>query len=145
MLGQCTRFTLRNPYVISAGSNQTLPATYTGMNQFAQAIGRQPNVVSYYNHWLQPFKVGFVTSAAKHGAVTLVKIDPEEYFTGKHCYRPIRQPTCRSYATAVKAFGAQVVLSFGHEMNGDWYSLGIQAYVPCGIRGRMAAYRHRVP
>ena len=46
------------------------PNSYAGVNQFAQAIGRQPNLVSYYNHWLEPFQVRFATSAAKHGAVT---------------------------------------------------------------------------
>ena len=28
------------------------PATYAGVDQFAQAIGRQPNLVAYYSRWL---------------------------------------------------------------------------------------------
>ena len=67
------------------------PGSYAGVDQFAQAIGRQPNIVLYYNPWLEPFQVGFATSAAKHGAVTLVQIDASEYFAGEHRQRAVRQ------------------------------------------------------
>src|SRR5215472_17334655 len=43
------------------------PASYAGVDQFAQAIGRQPNLVAYYSRWSVPFQVRFATSAAKHG------------------------------------------------------------------------------
>jgi len=35
------------------------PGTYADVDQFAQAIGRQPNLVSYYSRWLEPFQVSF--------------------------------------------------------------------------------------
>jgi mannan endo-1,4-beta-mannosidase len=120
------------------------PLTYAGVNQFAQAIGRQPNLVSYYSAWPEPFQVGFATSAAKHGAVTVVQIDPKEngaavslasIATGRY------DAYLRSYAAAVKAFGAKVVLSFGHEMNGNWYSWGYQHTSPGAF---VAAWRHIV-
>jgi mannan endo-1,4-beta-mannosidase len=116
------------------------PNSYTGINQFAQAIGRQPNVVLYYSHWLVPFNVGFATSAAKHGAVTLVQIAPRNISlasiaSGRY------DAYLRSYASAVKAFGAQVILSFGHEMNGSWYSWGFTHASPAVF---VAAWRHIV-
>ena len=46
------------------------PGSYADISTFAQAIGRQPNLVSYYSHWQVPFQVGFATTAAQHGAVT---------------------------------------------------------------------------
>ena len=55
------------------------PGSYAGMDQFAQAIGRQPNIALYYNVWLKPFQVGFAAWAAKHGAVTLVQIDARHF------------------------------------------------------------------
>jgi hypothetical protein len=116
------------------------PHTYASVNQFAHAIGRQPNLVSYYSPWLEPFQTSFVTSAAKHGAVTVVQIDPKDV--------PLASITAgrydaylRSYATAAKAFGAQVVLSFGHEMNGNWYSWANQ-HTSASVF--VAAWRHIV-
>ncbi len=120
------------------------PGSYTGIDQFAQAIGRQPNLVAYYSHWLVPFDVGFATSAAKHGAVTLVQIAPRNMSlasiaSGRY------DAYLRSYALAVKAFGAPVILSFGHEMNGHWYPWGYPAYVGDGIRSRVATCRNHIP
>ena len=116
------------------------PHTYAGVNQFAQAIGRQPNLVSYYNSWLEPFQIGFATSAAKHGAVTVVQIDPKNVSLASIAAGQY-DAYLRSYATAVKAFGTQVVLSFGHEMNGNWYSWGNQHTSPAVF---VAAWRHVV-
>ena len=116
------------------------PHTYAGVNQFAEAIGRQPNLVSYYNPWLEPFQVGFATSAAKHGAVTVVQIDPKNVSLASIAAGQY-DAYLRSYATAVKAFGAQVVLSFGHEMNGNWYSWGNKHTSPAVF---VAAWRHVV-
>jgi mannan endo-1,4-beta-mannosidase len=116
------------------------PHSYAGLDQFADAIGRQPNLAVYYNPWLEPFQVGFATSAAKHGAITLIQLDPKDVSlasiaAGKY------DAYLRSYATTVKAFGAQVVLSFGHEMNGNWYSWGYQ-HTPAKVF--VAAWRHIV-
>ncbi len=116
------------------------PHTYAGVNQFAQAIGRQPNLVSYYSSWLEPFQVGFVTSAAKHGAITIIQIDPKNISLANIAAGRY-DAYLHSYATAVKAYGAQVVLSFAHEMNGSWYSWGYQN-TSAGVF--VAAWRHVV-
>jgi mannan endo-1,4-beta-mannosidase len=99
------------------------PESYAGLNQFARDIGRQPNLVSYYSQWGEPFQTSFAATAAKHGATTLVQIDPKNISLRSIANRG-HDKYLRSYAAAVKAFGGQVVLSFGHEMNGSWYSWG---------------------
>jgi mannan endo-1,4-beta-mannosidase len=116
------------------------PSSYAGVNQFAKAIGRQPNLVTYYSHWLEPFQANFANSAAKHGAVTLVQISPSNtslasIASGRY------DAYIQSYASAVKSFGAQVILSFGHEMNGNWYPWGYQHTSPAVF---VAAWRHIV-
>jgi mannan endo-1,4-beta-mannosidase len=116
------------------------PGSYAGIDQFAQAIGKQPNLVSYYSPWLEPFQLGFASSAASHGAIILVQIDATNVSlasitAGRY------DDYLRSYATAVKAFGSQVILSFGHEMNGYWYSWGKQRTSPAVF---VAAWRHIV-
>ena len=116
------------------------PASYAGVDQFGRAIGRQPNVVLYYNIWLKPFQVGFASSAARNGAETLVQID-----TGKASLASIARGQYdayfRSFANEVKAFGAPVILSLDHEMNGDWYSWGYRHASPAQF---VAAWRHVV-
>jgi mannan endo-1,4-beta-mannosidase len=96
------------------------PNSYSGLAQVGHAIGRRPNLAVYYSHWLEPFQVAFATAAVNHGATTVVQIAP-----GNISLTSIAEGQydtyLRSYAEAVKAFGAPVILSFGHEMNGDWY------------------------
>ena len=116
------------------------PHTYAGVNQFAHAIGRQPNLVSYYSPWLEPFQVGFVRLAANHGAETIVQIDPKNISLSSIAAGRY-DAYLRSYAAAVEAYGARVVLSFGHEMNGSWYSWGYKHTPP---KVFVAAWRHVV-
>jgi Glycosyl hydrolase family 26 len=116
------------------------PGSYAGIDKFAQAIGRQPNIVLYYGNWLEKFRVGFATSAAQHGAVTLVQIGTANaslasIASGRY------DSYWRSYANDVKAFGAQVILSLDHEMNGSWYSWGYRNTPPATF---VAAWRHVV-
>ncbi len=47
----------------------------------------------------------------------------------------------RTYALTIKRFAAPVILSFGHEMNGDWYSWG-WTHTPAATF--VAAWRHIV-
>lgn len=116
------------------------PQSYADLDKFAQAIGRQPNLVTYYSHWDDQFQVGFAASAANHGALTLVQIDPKNVPLANIANGQF-DSYLRSYAAAVKAFGRQVVLSFGHEMNGDWYSWGFMHTSP---KVFVAAWRHIV-
>jgi beta-mannanase len=46
-----------------------------------------------------------------------------------------------AYAKAVRAYHHPVILSFGHEMNGDWYSWGYRHTSPAVF---VAAWRHVV-
>jgi hypothetical protein len=116
------------------------PGSYAGMDQFARAIGRQPNVALYYSVWLQPFQAGFAASAAKHGAATLVQIDATNTSLASIA-RGRYDSYWQSYADEVKAFGGRVILSFDHEMNGDWYSWGYRHESPATF---VSAWRHIV-
>jgi hypothetical protein len=99
------------------------PNSYSGIERFAHEIGRQPNLVVYYSHWLQPFRADFAATAAAHGATTLVQIAPNNVSVASIAAGQY-DSYIRSYAISVKAFHYRVILSFGHEMNGYWYSWG---------------------
>jgi hypothetical protein len=117
-----------------------VPESYAGVQAFTAATGVRPGVVVYYSGWMEPFQVRFAETAARHHAAPLVQIDPTNISltaiaAGQY------DPYLRSYAAAVRAFGGRVVISFGHEMNGNWYSWGYQHSSPAAF---VTAWRHIV-
>jgi mannan endo-1,4-beta-mannosidase len=116
------------------------PQSYAGVSSFAGAANVRPNVVLYYSGWLEPFQTRFAQAAAKHHAVPLVQIDPTNIsMSAIAAGRYDRYLT--SYARAVRAYRLAVILSFGHEMNGSWYSWGYRNTPPAEF---VAAWRHVV-
>ena len=116
------------------------PLSYAGIDLFTQAIGRQPNLVTYYSGWPEAFQTGFANSAARHGAVPLVQLNPTGVSVAAIASGQY-DAYLRRYAVAVRAYGRPVILSFGHEMNGQWYSWG---YRHTSARVFVAAWRHIV-
>jgi len=117
-----------------------LPESYAGVSAFTAATGVRPGLVVYYSGWMERFKTAFAREAVKHDAMPLVQIEPTgvslaAIASGRY------DVYLRSYASAVKAFGSQVILSFGHEMNGSWYPWGYQHTSPADF---VAAWRHVV-
>jgi mannan endo-1,4-beta-mannosidase len=117
-----------------------VPGSYAGVTAFTTATGIRPDVVPYYSGWLEPFQVGFAITAADNGAVPLVQINPDNVSvaaiaSGRY------DAYLSEYAEAVHAYRRPVILSFGHEMNGNWYSWGNQHTSPVVF---VAAWRHIV-
>jgi mannan endo-1,4-beta-mannosidase len=117
-----------------------VPQSYGGVKAFTATTGIRPRVVVYYSGWLEPFEAKFASEVVKHGAVPLVQIDPTRVSVAAIAAGRY-DAHLRSYATAVKAFGPPVILSFGHEMNGSWYSWGYGHTAPSVF---VAAWRHIV-
>ncbi len=117
-----------------------LPNSYAGVTAFTNATGARPDVLMYYSGWYMPFPTGFATTAASNGAVPLVQMDPDKVSiaaiaSGKY------DGYLSEYAEAVRAYRHPVILSFGHEMNGPWYSWGYTQTSPAVF---VAAWRHIV-
>jgi len=119
---------------------KTAPNTYAGIDQFAASIGRQPNIVSYYGPWGEPFQASFAQQAVQHGALPLVQMDPANVSLAAIAGGQY-DSYLRAFGAAVKSFGSQVVISFGHEMNGNWYTWGNTKTSP---KVFVAAWRHIV-
>jgi hypothetical protein len=116
------------------------PSSYAGVARFTANTGIKPRLVVYYSGWFEPFKAAFATTVAEHGAVPLVQINPTgidlaSIASGKY------DGYLSSYAEAVRAYQLPVILSFGHEMNGSWYSWGYRHTSP---KTFVAAWRHIV-
>ena len=116
------------------------PGSWSGISGFTDATGVKPGIVVYYSAWNDPFSTSFAQTALSHDAYVLVQLEPKDVALtsiaagGSDAY-------LRSYAAAVVAFGHPVMLSFGHEMNGTWYSWGDGHQSPAAF---VAAWRHIV-
>jgi mannan endo-1,4-beta-mannosidase len=117
-----------------------VPESYAGVTAFAKAAGTHPDVVMYYSGWFVPFPTRFATTAANGGAVPLVQMDPDNVSVagiaaGRY------DAYLSAYAEAIRNYRHPVILSFGHEMNGTWYSWGYRHTSPAVF---VAAWRHIV-
>jgi mannan endo-1,4-beta-mannosidase len=116
------------------------PASYAGVTSFTMATGVRPDLALYYSGWYEGFWTRFATAAARHGAVPLVQLNPRgvsvtAIASGQY------DSYLTSYAEAVRSYRQPVILSFGHEMNGQWYSWGYRHTSPAVF---VAAWRHIV-
>jgi mannan endo-1,4-beta-mannosidase len=74
-------------------------------------------------------RTGFATSVAEHGAIPLVQMNPTNASVAAIASGQY-DAYLSSYAKAVRAYGKPVILSFGHEMNGTWYSWATRTHPP---------------
>jgi mannan endo-1,4-beta-mannosidase len=116
------------------------PGSYAGVASFMKSTGATPDVNMYYSGWYEPFKVNFAKTAAQHNAVPLVQIEPTHVrlaaiTAGKY------DGYLSQFAAAVRTYDHPVILSFGHEMNGTWYTWAYQHTPPAAF---VAAWRHIV-
>jgi len=116
------------------------PTTYLPVTAFASVAGREPNITVYYSPWGASFRARFVTAAAQAGAVVLVQMEPWHTsmaaiaagYWDRYLHR---------FATAVRHYGGQVILSFAPEADGGWYPWGWHHAHPAELR---AAWQHVV-
>jgi mannan endo-1,4-beta-mannosidase len=122
--------------VFEAGS----PPPYERVEEFSAMARQKPNLVAYYSGWAQPFNVSYATMLHGHGTIPLVQVDPS--FASVPAIAAGDYDTyLRSYADSVRDYGHAVVIGFGHEMNGTWYSWG---YGNTSPKAFVAAWRHIV-
>lgn len=104
----------------------------------AAGIGRDPNLLGQYVSWNVPFDAAAAARSVSYGALYYAAWEPfgasvqaiadgasDAYIT--------------SFAKAVRDFGDPIALSFGHEMNGNWYSWGTTQATAAEF---VAAWRH---
>jgi mannan endo-1,4-beta-mannosidase len=117
-----------------------VPDSYAGVTSFTSATGASPDLVMYYSGWYVPFPERFAATAANKGAVPLVQMDPDKISisaiaSGKY------DGYLSAYAEAVRMYRHPVIISFGHEMNGNWYSWAYQHASPAAF---VKAWQHIV-
>ncbi len=110
------------------------------MAQFGSDTGATPKIALYYSAWNSGFNTSFAQTARRHGAYVFVELEPFNVplssITAGHSDNYLRQ-----YASAIRGFGHPALVSFAHEMNGNWYSWGAGHSTPAEF---VAAWRHVV-
>jgi mannan endo-1,4-beta-mannosidase len=91
------------------------------IHDFVDTTHVQPSMVEYYQRFGKPFSVDVANSVAETGARPFIQLNPHnvpiaDIAAGKY------DTYIRGYADAVKNYQLPIVLSFGHEMNGNWSS-----------------------
>jgi hypothetical protein len=114
------------------------PPAYEPLDEFAKAVGRQPNLVGYFSGLVQPFETAFANSVNKHGATLFVQIDPT-YASVPAIAAGDYDTYLRKYADSVRNFRHPVVIGFGQEVNGNWFPWSFVE-----PRTFVAAWRHIV-
>jgi Glycosyl hydrolase family 26 len=116
------------------------PRSWSGMKTFARTAGRAPNLALYYSGWRVGFQSSFAKAAWSNGAVVAVDMDPSTVSV-KSIANGQWDTYLTNFATAVRSFRHPVVINFGHEMNGQWYSWGYKHTSP---KVFISAWRHIV-
>ena len=116
------------------------PTSVAGLTVFSTQSKTSPNIVVYYSGWLEPFQSNFAEKIATRGAIPLVQIDPQDVNLATIAHGKY-DTYLTSYAKTVHAFSRPVIVSFGHEMNGNWFSWGNGHETPANF---VAAWRHIV-
>jgi hypothetical protein len=118
-------------------------AAFTVMSQdplsaFEQTTGVTPGIVESYQAFGKPFPSSWAGALLARGILPLIQLQPRRVALGAIAAGRYDRYLSQT-AAAVRALGGPVGLSFGHEMNGSWYSWGYR-HVPPGVF--VAAWRH---
>jgi hypothetical protein len=107
---------------------------------FTRVTGVRPGLVGYFVSFGAPWNPAPACRILRAGALPVIQIN------ARHV--PIaaiaagrRNAYLARYARHVRAFGSPVAISFGHEMNGYWYSWGYRHVAPAVF---VAAWRRIV-
>jgi len=119
------------------------PGSYGQIDTFAEQAGFTPRITSYYSTFTMPFPTTFAEQAASRGTQVLVQWQPRGT-TNAAVASGADDAYIEQFAQAVAALDQQVIISYGQEMNGNWYQWATAAGGGSGSdpADYVAAYRH---
>ena len=108
------------------------------VNAFATSIGKKPDIIGQYVAWNTSFDSHAVTTAWSYGALYYIAWEPYDT-TVQAIANGQSDGYITKFADAVRALNLPVAISFGHEMNGNWYPWGTTDATPAEF---VAAWQH---
>ena len=108
------------------------------VNAFAASVGRKPDLIGQYVAWGTSFDPQAVTTAWSYGAMYYLAWEP--YDTSVQAIADGQSDRyITKFADAVRTLNLPIAISFGHEMNGNWYPWGTSQTSASAF---VAAWRH---
>ncbi|WP_240677523.1 glycoside hydrolase family 26 protein [Actinacidiphila soli] len=100
-----------------------VPRSLAALSKYTANTGKQPNVLEYYAAWGDGFDTSGVRRIYNAGALPFMAWEPfkpslASIASGKS------DAYIKTMAKDIVALNLPIAISFGHEMNGDWYSWG---------------------
>jgi mannan endo-1,4-beta-mannosidase len=117
---------------------QGAPDSLGPADDVAAAVGHNPNLLGQYLAWGSPFDANAAANAKNYGALYYMAWEPFSQSVTSIA-DGARDSYITTFAKAVHAFGGPVAISFGHEMNGNWYPWGTTDTTPAEF---VAAWQH---
>lgn len=114
------------------------PDSMTPAQDFASWVGTKPNIIGQYVAWGSSFDTAAARNAWSYGAMDFVVWEPFNLSVAQIA-AGASDSYIESFAAAVRALNVPIVLSFGHEFNGNWYPWGTTGTTPAQF---VAAWRH---
>jgi mannan endo-1,4-beta-mannosidase len=108
------------------------------VDAFAASVGRKPDMIGQYVAWGTSFDSQAVTAAWSYGAMYYLAWEPYDT-TVQAIADGQSDGYITKFADAVRALNLPVAISFGHEMNGNWYPWGTDQTTASAF---VAAWRH---
>jgi mannan endo-1,4-beta-mannosidase len=97
-----------------------VPDSLAPVSSFAASIGTKPNLIGKYVAWHTSFDAHAAAKAWSYGALYYMAWEP--YGTTLASIAAGHSDAyITKFARAVRALNLPVAISFGHEMNGNWY------------------------
>jgi mannan endo-1,4-beta-mannosidase len=116
---QCERGITRRPF-IGVAINPTIT---THVRSFQRVTGTSVQLVEFYNPFTRPFQRWEAQQVTTLGDLPLIQLNPRHLSVAQIAAGRY-DGMIRRYADSVRDFRCRVVISFGHEMNGWWYTWG---------------------
>jgi mannan endo-1,4-beta-mannosidase len=115
-------------------------APVRSLSGYPASTGVSPNIAEFYTTFGSPFWAGAFNAAESIRAVPLMQWNPEGLRIASIAAGS-KDAYLRKFASAVRAYRCPVILSFGHEMNGNWFPWGYEHTSPAVF---VAAWRRIV-
>ncbi|MFI9272722.1 glycoside hydrolase family 26 protein [Kitasatospora sp. NPDC052896] len=115
-----------------------VPQTLAPVDAWTQIAGKAPNLLVYYLGWGDDFQPDQTLAVWKHGMLPYVAWEPFKK-TLQQIAGGGEDDYIQRTAEAIRALNVPVAISFGHEMNGDWYPWGTKQNTPADF---VKAWQH---
>lgn len=114
------------------------PSSIAPAEQFASWVGKKPNLLGAYVGWNTGLDSQAVQNAWAYGALYFQVWEPFGV-TMQQIAAGASDDYVNRFAASVRSLNLPIALSFGHEMNGDWYPWGTKQTAAADF---VAAWRH---